>query len=325
MNKNILTEMTELFNITCVDLLVNSKVQVSGTFNVQSLGVANDFYKDKLVKIYLPAGNYSILNVTDTTLELDYKLSFEIQQEPVVPPATPLPPIIITSTQNLVLKLQEPIIANIPDRKILPVSMGLSFIVTGNTNTTISFGAIIDRDVSVNLQRNLEMETLLNSFISSLNSANPKIYTKYECPTNNDFFLKYDEFTDIMIGYKNCYKDENAINSKIGELNTFLELPSNTYKTKIEIQSFFNIYTTKINFIYLMIDDWVIYFDRLKKLMSKIRISDSKVQGEEYQNMYDAKPTESQTIIDSIYSVYENSGQEQYAIHKQDLLYEIKI
>ena len=51
MEKDILQEITVIQQTKCVDInLINATIQLNTTYDTQSLGVANDFYKDKKIK-----------------------------------------------------------------------------------------------------------------------------------------------------------------------------------------------------------------------------------------------------------------------------------
>ena len=340
MEKDILQEITTIQQTKCVDIdLINATVQLNTTYTTQSLGVANNFYKDKKAKIdtFIPAGEYDILSNTGTNIVIDYTdITFKLVQVQPAPPATPLPDILFNSTMTFNITFDDININDnilVADRKIVvtsPILCSTEFTIQSNTNTSITFyntdPSIFIVDVTpMKLERSLGFESLLNSFKSLLNIANERQLTRFECPTNNSFFAKYDIFSDIMISYKNTYKIEDKMNDIVGLLNSFLIIDISEYSTKYELEPYYINAQEKITLIYNTIDDWTAYFERLKKLMSKMRISDAKVEEENCQNLYDAKPLASQQVIDAMYNTYVVSGREGYTEYKQELMFNIKI
>lgn len=332
MEKDILQEITVIQQTKCVDInLINATIQLNTTYDTQSLGVANDFYKDKKAKIdtLIPAGEYDILSNTGTNIVIDYTdITFKLVQ--------PSPDVLFNSsmTFNIIfddININDNILVS--DRKIIvtsPILCSTEFTIQSNTNTSITFyntdPSIFIVDVApMKLERSLEFESLLNSFKSLLNVANERQLTRFECPTNNSFFAKYDIFSDIMISYKSTYKIEDKLNDIVGLLNSFLIIDISEYSTKYELEPYYINAQEKITLIYNTIDDWTAYFERLKKLMSKMRISDAKVEEENCQNLYNAKPLASQQVIDAIYNTYVVSGREGYTDYKQELMFDIKI
>ena len=57
---------------------------------------------------------------------------------------------------------------------------------------------------------------------------------RFDFPVNNDFFKRNDDFTDVMIGYKSCYKLETDIKDKVGYLKNFLMIDIDSFITKYE-------------------------------------------------------------------------------------------
>ena len=323
MNKNILQEITDKKTLLCTDLNFTSVYSLLSTYNLLN-GSTNT---NKLVKLYIP-DNSKIVSATETQIILNSKLIFEVQQEIPAPPALPPAPILLQTTVDLILNISSLVldfpVSSLIDRNV-KVSSSSTVNMLSSNSSTISLASNSVFNLNLVLEKDLELESFLDSFISSLNTANPKTITRFECPTNNDFFLKYDEFTDIMIGYKDTYKDNTDINTAIGLLNEFLLIDLSTMFSKNILESYYNNYISKINLIYSTIDAWVAYFDRLKKLMSKIKIADAFVAEEECQNMYNAKPLESQTDIDELVNIYDTTGQDEYVQRKQELLFQIKI
>lgn len=340
MEKNILQEITNIQQTKCVDInLINATIQLNTTFTTQSLGVPADFYKDKKVTIgiLIPVGVYEILSNTSTDIVIDYEdISFKLVQVQPAPPTPPLPDILFNSTMQFKITFDDININDnilVQDRKIVlnsPVICSVEFTILSNTTNSITLyntdpSIFLVDVVGITLQRSLEFESMLNSFKSLLNTTNDRQLTRFECPTNNSFFAKYDIFSDIMIGYKNTYKIEDKMNDIIGLLNGMLSIDISGYSTKFELEPYYMNVQDKIALIYNTIDDWTAYFERLKKLMSKMRISDAMVEEENCQNLYDAKPLASQQVIDAMYNTYVVLGREGYTDYKQELMFDIKI
>lgn len=338
MEKNILQELITLQQTKCIDVTVsNAVISIPQIINTQDLNVVDNFYQGKTVYIdvFLPSGEYDILSNTDNEILIDYtQISFVLNQVQPEPPAPELEPIIFSSEIPFKINCSSLGLVDdilVGDRKILidedtVVSVAETFTITSNTNNTITLSGDLNVEITgLILQRSLTFEALFEPFKSLMNAPNDRTFTKFECPNNNSFFVKYDVFTDIMIGYKNTYKDINKIDEIIGVLNDFLDINISEYTTKYELEPYYILTQEKLALIYNTIDGWTAYFERLKKLMSRIRIADSKVEGENYQNMYNAKPAESQIIIDELYNTYTVGGKESYAEYKQELMFEIKI
>ena len=330
MQKNLLNEITNQKDILCADINSNGILNL-GTYN--TLGNPSEL-AGKSVKLYLP-NDSKIINATETYIEIDYPLSFIYEiplppipegQQPQEPTEPTEEPIIAVTNENLIIPI------DINEYNIIPEALIDRFVGSINSQTVVVQSVTSDSitfndflSFSYILKKDTELENTLNTFITSLNSANPKQITRFECPTNNDFFSNYDVFTDIMIGYKSSYKDETDINTKIGLLNEFLLVEIDLLITKNNFNNYYIEYNNALNLIYSTIDEWVAYFERLKKLMSKMRIADAYVEEEECQNLYDAKQIESQEDIDFMYNVYLENNKEVYIEYKQERLFEIKI
>lgn len=336
MEKDILQELDILQQTKCVDKnLTNTFITIPNTYITQELNVIDDFYKDKTVNIvgFLPSGEYEILSNTNNEIVIDYEeIVFSLIQEQPLPPEPELPPVLFNSLIQFKINCDDLDLTDdilVDDRKLIVSAetiISTVFTITANTHNTITISGDFNIELSnLVLQRSLEFEALFAPFKALMNTANDRTLTKFECPTNNSFFAKYDIFTDIMIGYKNTYKIQDKMNDIIGLLNDFLKIDISNYSTKYELEPYFTETQSKISLIYSTIDDWTAYFERLKKLMSKMRIADAQVEEENCQNMYDAKPIESQEIIDTMFNTYVDFGREAYTEYKQELMFEIKI
>lgn len=323
LQKNILSIIQTKKQIFCTDLNLQSEKSLTSYTATSS----DNNIEGKYAKLYLPSIGAEIISANEQEIEVNYSMTFSIPGEPIIGSPEIEPELIyVTCNENLKFFLNFSEIGLQPEsvigRKIIITSSDSVLVESFNLNiitfnTNISFNYTLIKDV--------ELETIFNNFINSLNSENPKILTRFDFPTNNDFFNKYDDFTDVMIGYKNCYKNEEYINDVVGELNIFLRINTDNLINKNNFSDYFNDYNTKISLIYSETDKWIEYFKRLKKLMSKIKISDALVNDEECQNLYDSKSEDSQNDIDVIYDVFLNNNLEVYSMYKQERLYEIKI
>lgn len=314
LQKNILSIIQTKKQIFCTDLNLQSEKSLTSYTATSS----DNNIEGKYAKLYLPPIGAEIISANEQEIEVNYSMTFTIPGEPE--------PIYITCNENLKFFLNFSEIGLHPEsvigRKIIITSSDSVLVQSYNLNvitfnTNISFNYTLIKDI--------ELETIFNNFINSLNSENPKILTRFDFPTNNDFFNKYDDFTDVMIGYKNCYKNEEYINEVVGGLNIFLRINIDNLITKNNFSDYLNDYNAKISLIYSETDKWIEYFKRLKKLMSNIKISDAFVNDEECQNLYESKSEDAQNDIDVIYDVFLNNNLEVYSLYKQERLYEIKI
>ena len=325
MQKNLLNEVTNKKDILCVDKNYNGILNL-GTYNTL---INSSELAGKSVKLYLP-NDSKIVNATEIYIEMDFPLSFiyeiPIQQESNEETEETKEPIIVVTNENLKIPI------NINDYNMNPEELIDRFIDSINSQTvvvhsvtsnSISFYDFLS--FSYILKRDMKFENIFNTLITSLDSANPKYITRFECPTSNDFFSNYDVFTDIMIGYKSTYKDETDINTKVGLLNEFLLVEIDLLMTKNDFNNYYILYSNALNLIHSTIDEWIAYFERLKKLMAKMRIVDAYIDEEECQNLYNAKPVDSQADIDFIYNVYLENNKEDYIKYNQERLFEIKI
>lgn len=172
---------------------------------------------------------------------------------------------------------------------------------------------------------NIEFNILLDEFIILMKHTNTNNITKSECLTYNDFFLNYEELVDIIITYKNNYKDETQINELIGELNKFLDFDISNINNINELKIFFDIIYKRIELLNEHISKWSNYFIKLKKALSNIKVADAKINNEDVQFIYDAKTDESQKYIDDLIYVYNNYTNKEYIEYKQILMNDIKI
>ena len=322
MQKNLLNEITNKKDILCVDKNYNGILNLE-TYNTL---INSSELAGKSVKLYLP-NDSRIVNATGAYIEMDFPLSFIYEITIPTEPQEPTEETVIVVTNE---SLKIPIDINeynmnpedLIDRLIDSIN-SQTVVVQSVTSDSITFDDFLS--FSYVLKKDIEFENILNTFITSLNSDNMKHITRFECPTNNDFFNNYDVFTDIMIGYKSCYKDETDINTKIGLLNEFLLVEIDPLMTKKDFNNYYILYNNALNLIHSTIDEWIAYFERLKKLMSKMRIVDAYIDEEECQNLYNAKPVDSQADIDFIYNVYLENNKEDYIKYNQERLFEIKI
>ena len=340
--KNIANELNVIKATKCIDqTLTNANIILPTVYTTQELGVSNNFYINKTcsIDVLIPAGTYKILSNTASTVVIDYaEIVFKLGIVQPEPPAEPLPDVFFKSNITFTINFNSLSFSNnvlVSDRKVIidaDVIVTTIFKITANTHNTITVTVVpllpnsfIVPLTNIIIQKSLTFEAFLDNFIGLMNTPNTRIFTRFECPTNNDFFLNYEEFTDIMIGYKTTYKDEEQINTVVGLLNEFIDINITGMSSQLELTPYYNNTISKINLIYTHIDSWIAYFARLKKLMSKMRISDAKIAEEEMQNLYDAKTPDSQIVIDALYDKYETLGQEAYIQYKQELTYNIKI
>ncbi len=315
---NILTQKKQIF---CSDLTINGSITLIN-YNIQS-GTTTDI-SATLVTI-LPS---EIIDANENEIILNSNITFKTPDiiEGTPPNQTTTPGDIIICNEILKIPLNSETELGLDYRSLIGRTVEIissdviSFSIALNTIT-------INQNISINymLVKDIELENIFNNFLNSFNSENPKQLIKFDFPINNDFFKKYDDFTDVMIGYKSCYKIETDINDKVGYLNNFLIIDIDSFIIKDEYISYYNNYIEVINLIYETVDEWVEYFKRLKKLMSKIRIADALVEEEECQNLYDSKPQTSREEIDNMYNIYLENNREMYIENKQTLLFNIKI
>lgn len=329
--KNISNELTIIKSTKCVDeMLVNANIILPETYTTQELGVADNFYVNKTcdISVVIPAGTYDILSNSNNEILIDYDTIVFSTIETVQPE------VIFNCSMQFSINFDITEFSDnilVSDRKLIinnNISTTSIFTIISNTHNTITLSSSESFTIAISgiiVQRSLTFEVFLNNFIALMNTANTRVFTKFECPTNNDLFVKYDEFTDIMIGYKSTYKDEGKINEVVGILNSYLAIDITNMSYEIELTPFYIESVAKLQLIYEHIDSWILYFARLKKLMSKVRIADAKVAEEPMQNLYNAKPIESRIIIDTLYNKYNIYGQEAYTEYKQELMFDIKI
>lgn len=315
---NILTQKKQIF---CTDLTLDSTITLTD-YSIQSGTTTTT--TATLVTI-LPS---EIIDANENEITLNSNITLKTPDiiEGTPPNQTTTPGDIIICNEILKIPLNSETELGLDYRSL--IGRTIEIISSDTVSFSINLNSIIiNQSVNINykLIKDVELESIFNNFLNSLNSENPKQLIKFDFPVNNDFFKKYDDFTDVMIGYKSCYKIETDINDKVGHLNNFLMIDIDSFVTKSEYINYYNNYIEKITLIYETVDSWVEYFKRLKKLMSKIRIADALVEEEECQNLYDSKPQTSREEIDNMYNIYLENNREMYIENKQNLLFNIKI
>lgn len=320
LQKNILEQIQIKKDLLCTDL------NVSSLLNLTSYTILSGNTSDNTAVLTTVTPS-EVIEANENEIILN-NITFKTPDiiEGVEPNQTVIPGDIIVCNEQLIIPLNSEIELGIKPGSL--IGRKVNIISSDSINFNINSGNIIinqDINISYILIKDVELENIFNNFISSLNTANPKMLTRNDFPTNNEFFKKYDDFTDLFIGYKSCYKDETAVNGFVGEINEFLGIDIDDLITKGDFLDYYNNYISKIDIIMSEIDNWNEYFKRLKKLMAKMKISDAMVDEEDCVNLYDSKPLLSRNDIDSMYDVYINNNKEVYIEHKQELLYEIKI
>ena len=320
LQKNILEQIQSKKDLLCTDLNISSLLNLT-SYTIQS----GDTSDNTAVLITVTPSEIIEANETQIILNnITFKTPDTIEGTP--PNQTITPGDTIICNEPLIIPLNSEIELGLDYRSL--VGRKVNIISSDSINFNINSGNIIinqDINISYALIKDIELETIFNNFIISLNTENPKMLTRFDFPTNNEFFKKYDDFTDVFIGYKSCYKNETDVNGFVGEINEFLSIDIDSLITKDDFLDYYNNYISKISIITTQADNWSEYFKRLKKLMSKMKISDAMVDEEDCVNLYDSKPLLSRNDIDTMYDVYINNNREVYVDHKQELLYEIKI
>lgn len=192
---------------------------------------------------------------------------------------------------------------------------GTVLTLSGPVDTTVLTGEPTDYTGQVDVGDDAASAGDATSLVAILSTPNPYILTNNDFPTYNDFFLNYSDFCNVFIGLAESWQDENQMNTYITAWNVIVN-------KDITIQDDVNSLITDVATVHLELDD---YFDRLKKLLGKIKVSDKHIKLEDWEGMYNSKRTADKADIDTYYAYYLANDMVLYNEYKQTLLYDIKI
>lgn len=179
--------------------------------------------------------------------------------------------------------------------------------------------------VPVIISKDTVLETALANIITSLTSANTNDLSSHDVPTHNDYFAKYEALSGVLIQHSSAYKHENTLNSKIKTINDFINSLDIINKTRDQILSFKTDLDSKISYIDTMHTDVETYYDNLKKLVVKYKLSDLKISGKETDGMIDTRNDSDKAEVNNNYNYYLTNGKDAYNQKRTDDMFALKI
>lgn len=194
---------------------------------------------------------------------------------------------------------------------------------TGNVLTT-SGTFVTESSVNVLIQRDTAFEIELDAILATLNSLNSSILTSFDIPTKNDYFKLYEKLTETLIQQIDSYKVTSNVNDYIRDINVFLAIEPLNF-TRTQLQNYKDQLQAAINIIDTEQASIIAYFERVKALLLKLKITDLKIADDSYIDLYNSRSSVDKTSIDTYYSYYQSTSLDEYTDYKQQLLYEIKI
>ena len=227
------------------DKLINRKIVISGSelLNIEK----NDVQFEILEASYL---NDDIILTLNTEFVVKRRIP-EVPEVPEVPEQTidPVPP-----------ETEPTIIPAIPSVPAIPEYIA------------------IENELTVFIERDIQLETELNYMLNLLLLPNSNVLTQSDIATCNDFFAKNELMCTTLLQHSSAYKDENLFNERIGEVNNFMKKDISLLN-RDDLIIFKNEIIQTINLVNKLHRDVSQYYDDIKKLIVKFKLSDLIISG----------------------------------------------
>ena len=183
---------------------------------------------------------------------------------------------------------------------------------------------VVEGSLNLFIERDIQLETELNSMIDALSVPNANTLTRADIATCNDFFAKNELMCTTLLQHVSAYKDENLFNTRLGVINDFMKKDISLYN-RIQVLNFKTDITQTISLVNQLHSDVAKYYDDIKKLIVKFKLSDLKISGKQTEEMIETRSAQDKADLGTYYQYYLDNGKDEYNKLKDTTFDSIKI